>query len=229
MSATGEATSLQTLFAWPKQAVVGRPLPKTKIYEHARPSAALRALFVAQVEQITWACKLAPESVNLPAKPGVPEIEVFHIVLKTPTLDTAVARCIDRAIPYPILFELSFAGQIQAMAAYKRPSEADPAQWVLSDYFATGWVPEAAPRAPLPMALDLTALYEQLLRALVPLRARPTESLRDQIDRLALLRKAQSAERTLSARMAREKQFSRKVEFNAQLRTIRNQLDALSR
>lgn len=229
MRAAGESVSGQALFAWPKQAAVGRPLSKAKIYEHARPGAALRALFVAQVEQITWAYKLAPESLNLPAKPGVPEIEVFEIALKTPNLDSAVARCIDRAIPYPILFELSFAGRVQAMAAFKRPSEADAAQWVVSDYFASDWIPEATPRSPLPMALDLATLYEQLLRPLIPLRPRPAEGLREQIDRLATLRKTQAAERALAARMEREKQFNRKVELNAQLRTIRNQLDALSR
>jgi D-alanyl-D-alanine carboxypeptidase len=64
----------RALFAWPAQATVARPVAKTKIYAHAKPAAALRALFVEQVESITWAYKLAPETINLPAKPDVPEI-----------------------------------------------------------------------------------------------------------------------------------------------------------
>jgi Domain of unknown function (DUF4391) len=76
-------------------------MPKSKIYLHGKPNAALRALFVAQVESITWAYKLAPETINLPAKPDVPEIEVFEIALKTPDLSHAVLRCIDKAIPFP--------------------------------------------------------------------------------------------------------------------------------
>ena len=38
------------LFAWPSQAAVARPVAKAKIYAHAKPTAALRALFVEQVE-----------------------------------------------------------------------------------------------------------------------------------------------------------------------------------
>ena len=39
----------------------------------------MKDLFVAQVEQIVWQYKLAPETINLPATPGVPEIQVFGI------------------------------------------------------------------------------------------------------------------------------------------------------
>jgi Domain of unknown function (DUF4391) len=82
------------LFTWPLQTSVARPVAKAKIYAHAKPTAALRALFVEQVESITWACKLAPETINLPAKPDVPEIEVFEIALKLPDLNHAVLRCL---------------------------------------------------------------------------------------------------------------------------------------
>jgi hypothetical protein len=58
------------LFNFPPQAQVGRVLPKSKIYEHGRISTALRERFVKQVEQITWQYKLAPETINLPARAG---------------------------------------------------------------------------------------------------------------------------------------------------------------
>ncbi|MGZ8913841.1 MAG: DUF4391 domain-containing protein [Methylobacter sp.] len=98
---------LSSLFAYPKQAQFGRVLPKSKLYEHASPSPALKALFVEQVEQIVWQYKLAPETINLPAKPAVPEIQIFDITLKTPELDHDVLRCIDKAIPYPTLRDRS--------------------------------------------------------------------------------------------------------------------------
>lgn len=217
------------LFAWPSRAAVTRVLPKTKVYEHGRPGSALRGLFVAQVEQIMWAYKLAPETINLSRGLGVPEIEVFQVVLKVPVLDDAVLRCIDRAIPFPLLFELRFEGRSKAVAAYKRPSEVDPAQWVLGDYFSGPWQDDALSRTNLPLALDLTALYHQLLRTYLPIVARPRESLRDQMDRLTELRTTQAASRKLATQLAQEKQFNRKVELNARLRTIRHQLDNLSR
>ena len=215
-------------FAWPAQAAVNRPVPKTKIYAHAKPTAALRALFVEQVESITWAYKLAPETINLPAKPDVPEIEVFEIALKLPDVSHSVLRCIDKAIPFPILFVLRHDGRSQAIAAYKRPSDAASGQWVLGDYHAAPWQKDDAPRAALPVALDLQGLYEQLVRQHLAIPARPAESLRDQLDRLAHLSAKQTAATKLEARLAQEKQFNRKIEINAQLRAVRTELHALS-
>ena len=89
------------LFAYPRQAEFGRTLPKNKIYEHSGANTRLKGLFVEQVEQIVWRYKLAPETINLAAKPGVPEIQVFAIQLKTPELHRDVLRCIDGAVQFP--------------------------------------------------------------------------------------------------------------------------------
>ena len=218
----------QALFTYPPQAALNRVLPKSKIYEHARPTGAVRALFVSQVEQVTWACKLAPETINLPARPGVPEIEIFDITLKTARLDNTVLKCIDKAIPFPILFQLRYQNRIQPIAAYKRPSEADGSQWVISDYFAAPWQAANTATPALPIALDLRGLYEQLLRPLMPIPPRPGESLRDQIERATQWRSKQTESSKLAARMEREKQFNRKVELNAQLRNIRKELNSLT-
>lgn len=231
MSATLDAppvTSSVALFAWPSKAVVARPVAKAKIYAHAKPTAALRALFVDQVESITWAYKLAPETINLPAKPDVPEIEVFEIALKLPDVNHSVLRCIDKAIPFPILFVLRYDGHSQPVAAYKRPSDAASGQWVVGDYHAAPWQKDGVACPGLPVALDLQGLYEQLLRQHLVVPARAGESLRDQLDRLSLLSAKQVAAAKLETRLAQEKQFNRKVEINAQLRTIRTELDALA-
>ena len=221
-------TTAHALFAWPAKAAVSRPVAKAKIYAHAKPSAALRALFVEQIESITWAYKLAPESINLPAKPEVPEIEVFEIALKLPDVSHSVLRCIDKAIPFPILFVLRHDGKSRPIAAYKRPSEAASGQWVLGDYHAAPWQPDDLPCHGLPVALDLQGLYEQLLRQHLAMPARTGETLRDQLDRLTQLQAKQAAAAKLETQLAHERQFNRKVEINAQLRTIRSELHALA-
>jgi len=216
------------LFSWPSQAAVSRSVAKAKIYAHGKPSSALRALFVEQIESITWAYKLSPESTNLPAKPDVPEIEVFEIALKLPDVSHSVLRCIDKAIPFPILFVLRHAGQSQPVAAYKRPSEAASGQWVLGDYHAGPWQNDSSTRPGLPVSLDLQGLYEKILRQHLAVPPRAGESLRDQLDRLSLLAAKQVVATKLESRLSQEKQFNRKVEINAQLRRIRDELDALT-
>lgn len=251
-----------TLFAWPKQAAFGRVVPKSKIYEHATASAALRERFVQQVEQISWAYKLAPETVNLPATPAVAEIQVFRLGLKGTSLDHEVLKAIDRAIPFPLIFELVQGGRAKLVAAYKRPAQnpgstADISHWVLSSYFETDWQLESSPRPPLPVALDMAGLYEQLLSPLVQGRvASATEDLRTppsqirdgaaagyavgtpatQPERLTLERRIELAEaiaaqqtqiERIKARLGREKQFNKRVAINTELRDAKQELQRL--
>ena len=217
------------LFDYPKSAAFGRVLPKSKIYEHASPSTAVKNLFVRQVEQITWQFKLAPETVNLKGAPSVPEIQIFSITLKTGELKYDVLQCIDRAIPFPILFELRYEGKTQAVAAFKRPSDADKSKWVVSDYFSSPWLPADVPREPMPMALDLAALYEQLLRRLIPLAPRAGEGLAALVERTNQVGSKQREVDQTQARLNKEKQFNRKVEINAQLRQLKSELEEISR
>lgn len=215
------------MFAYPKQASFGKVLPKSKIYQHARPTKRVQQLFVDQVSRIIWQYKLSPETTNLPARAGVPEIQIFTISLKTEELDENVLRCIDKAISFPILYEVTFEDRIKEMAAYKRPSEADSAKWVVGDYFASDWQPVDSGRSPLPVSLDLAGLYEKVLRRLMPLPARNGESLKAHAERLAMIRSKERECDKLEARVNRERQFNRKVELNAELRKIKNELESL--
>jgi len=215
--------------SYPKQATFGRNLPKNKIYEHSGANTRLKDLFIEQVEQIIWQYKLAPETINLPAKPGVPEVQVFAIQIKTPDLHLDVLRCIDGAVQFPILFELSFDGQTQVVAAYKRPNEADASRWLLSDYFTTAWLPSNTERAPMPIALDLSGLYQQVLQRLIPLPARQRESLADLVTRVEQIASKQRDVEKMAGKLAKEKQFNRKVEINGTLRHLKDELEQLSR
>lgn len=229
MSQPTSLASNGTLIDYPKQATFDRNLPKSKIYEHSGANTQLKKLFVEQVEQIVWQYKLAPETINLPAKPGVSEIQVFAIRLKTAELDLEVLRCIDGAVQFPVVFELSFAGQTQVVAAYKRPNRSDASRWMRSEYFASGWLPSTVERVAMPVALDLGGLYEQVLQRLIPLAARKDESLSDLVDRVEQVESKQREVKKTASKLAKEKQFNRKVAINATLRQLKIELEHLSR
>ena len=215
------------LITYPAQAAFGRTLPKSKIYEHSHASARLKDLFVKQVEQITWQYKLAPETIKLAARPAVPEIQVFSLQLKVTELHRDVLRCIDEVVQFPVIFELAFQGRTQVIAAYKRQNGADSSRWVLSDYFATDWLPSGSQRVSLPVALHLGGLYEHILSALIPLAARPQESLASLVERTSKVQTIRRVlERTVS-QLEKEKQFNRKVEVNAKVRELKSDLSRL--
>jgi hypothetical protein len=220
-------------FDYPKAAGFGRVVPKSRIYEHAGVSTALRDLFVTQVDQIVWKYKLAPETTNLAATKAVSEIQVFGISLRTGKLDEEVLRAIDRAIPFPLIFELTWSGKRKAVAAFKRPSEADAAKWVVSDYFETDWAPDDAPRRPLPVALNLGGLYDAILTALMPevaVGGEPAvEDIQTRVARMEVIRAKTREVDRMKARLAREKQFNKRVAINAELRAARQELERLTR
>ncbi len=105
------------MFDFPKQAELNRLLSRNKVYEFARPSRAVRDRFVRQIGEIVWKYKLAPETINLPARQGIEEIQVFAIALKTRELTAAALRpvllTIDKAIPSPVFLPAHFRGARQ--------------------------------------------------------------------------------------------------------------------
>ena len=159
----------------------------------------------------------------------MPEIEIFSLELKTPDVSEDVLRCIDKAIPLPIFYNLSFEGRIKTVAAYKRPSDADASRWVVDAYFASPWLAADGERSALPVAVDMAGLYEQMLRRLMPFPARSGESLKDHVERLTQLRGKQNEYTKLEAHLLKEKQFNRKVELNTKLRTLKTELKTLAR
>ncbi|MBV1824984.1 DUF4391 domain-containing protein [Komagataeibacter oboediens] len=215
-------------FDYPRAAAFGRVLPKTKIYEHAGANTALKDLFVTQVDQIVWKFKLAPETTNLAATRAVSEIQVFGVSLRTNKLDDEVLRAIDRAIPFPLIFELTWSGKRRAVAAFKRPSEADAARWVISEYFATDWAPNDAPREPLPVALNLGGLYDAILTAMIPVAKAADEDIQTLVARMEVIRTKTRELDRIKTRLAHEKQFNKRVAINAELRVARQELELLS-
>jgi hypothetical protein len=215
------------LFAYPTNAVFNRVIPKTKFYEHANPSPTLKAKFVSDISQIVWSYKLSPETINLATSVGVQEIQVFTITLKADSIDPSVLIAIDRSIPSPIVFELHRAKDAKTVAAYKRPSEAGGNCWVVGDYFDTAWVDPDSIRTNLPLALNMGNLYEQFLTAIAPMNSRSGETIQEFCARYTAIRAKQSEKRKLEAKIKSEKQFTRKVDFNAALRQIEIEISAL--
>jgi hypothetical protein len=217
-----------TLFEYPAKASFGRILPKNKIYKNASLTVAQKDLFVQQVESIVWKYKLAPETINLPSTRSVQEIQIFHIALKQGELKKDVLRCIDKAIPLPIMFELYYGGKCKAIACYKRPNEADSSKWVISDYVETGWLTENTPRSAMPVALDLGKLYEALLSPLIPYPTMNNESMAQRMERIETIRAKQRELEKAESRLNREKQFNRKVEINAEIRAMQRDIERLA-
>ena len=219
-----------SVYQFPTKALVNRNIPKTKFYEHASISRAVKDGFVSQIQQITWAYKLSPETTNLASVKGLFEIQVFNIQLKTPELTEGVLLSIDKAIPHPIFYQLFFEDKMRVAMAYKRMNESDETKWLIEQYLSSPWLTISEVeqlKTPLPIALNLGGLYEQMLKALMPIPANEGENIKAQTERLSLITQKQKEIAQLESKMRNEKQFNRKVEMNNQLKTLQQQLEQL--
>jgi hypothetical protein len=220
---------MSALFTFPKAAVFGRILAKSKIYAHATPTARVKELFVKEVEKIIWSYKLSPGTINLAASNGIQEIQVFSMLLRTGELSQEVLHTIDKTIPSPILFELKYGGKIKYAASYKRPSEVDKSKWVVSSYFHSDWMKEDGAAIELPLVLNMGALYQSLLTRLSPLPLRQGEQLGDLVSRVDLLRVKEREAEKVESWIKKEKQFNRRVELNRTLNALKQEIDNLKR
>ncbi|WP_135611466.1 DUF4391 domain-containing protein [Methanococcoides sp. AM1] len=218
---------MSILYDFPKRAVFGRMLSKTKIYEHSTPSSKVKELFTKEVEKMTWAYKLSPATLNLPVSEGVHEIQVITIILKTGTLAEEVLQTIDKAIPSPILFHLSYKDKSKYVAAYKRPSEADKNKWIISSYFKTEWINDSSDKVKLPVVLNMGALYQSFLKAIIPLPFKKNESLDELVARIDNVCIKERNATKIEYRMKKEKQFNRRVEMNGSLNELKQEIEEL--
>ena len=208
------------MFIYPAKGEYNRTIPKVKIYAGAEPSKSVKARFVSQIGEIVWKYKLSPETTNLAARDGFTEIQVFEIILREPDLDSTVLFAIDKAIPYPILYRLLYEGRVKRVAACKRPAADSSGKWVTETYFETDWTNDMVPDMPLPVALDMKSLYDQMLFAYIDLQPRAGETLGALVERIKMIRKCRLDLRSLEGKIKSEKQFNRKVELNAWVREL---------
>lgn len=214
------------LYRWPEAAKFGRRIPKEKLYEQGTVSTSTRERFVTEVARITWAYKLAQGTIHLPDNESVPEIQVIRIDAKDSDVSENVLAAIDKAIPSPIIFELTRSAtgdeQVRMVAAHKQPGSNSPK---ISQYFSTGWLAADVHRQPLPTAISLPALYAALLEPLIDIEVRPGEAMSEVADRLKEIGKLEREIAALCRKIKNEKQLNRKIELRKVLMTKESELE----
>lgn len=217
---------IDVLYEWPVAARFGARIPKERFYERTANSSAIREKFIAEVQRINWAYKLAEETINLLALPEVPEIEVLQLDAKASDIGGLVLASIDKAIPNPVIFEIhrddADGRAVRMAAAYKPVGSGSPRP---SAYFSTGWMRADSRRVPMPTAITMPALYSALVTPLTPIAARPGERASELAGRLDAIRKLEHKISFLERKLRSEPQLNRKMELRRELQTKQSDLE----
>lgn len=212
------------MFGFPVSTEFNKRIPKQKFYENIEISPAVKRIFVEQIHIIYWRNKLAAATLNLAAGDAVTEIEIFEVKLNTPQLDEAVLRQIDKAIPYHILFVLTYEGKAQAWIGYKEATSGGNT-FKVNRYYHTEWMPENELQFSVD-GLNMDAVYESLVRQIAGerLQALSHESLKESVGRDEERRRLEKQIAALENKLHKEKQLNRKMELNAELKRLKKEL-----
>ena len=214
------------MFSFPVSTEFNKRIPKQKFYENLAGAASLKKAFAEQIKTIYWRNKLSVATLAIDKGEAVDEIEVLELKLSKPFVDEAVLRQIDKAIPYHILFVLTYEGKEQAWIGYKEASAGGT--FKVSRYYHTDWAAEEELKLTVD-GLNMDAVYESLVRQIAGerLQAAPHESLKESVGRDEERRRLEKQIAALENAMRKEKQLNRKMELNAELKKLRKELEKL--
>lgn len=214
------------MFGFPISTDFGRRIPKQKFYEHIDISAQLKRDFIDQIQTINWNNKLATTTLNIAAGESVTEIEVFEIRLHTPHCNEVILRQIDKAIPYHILFVLTFEGKAQAWIGYKEATATGNNAFKIGRYYHTDWLPEDELQFHVE-GLSVDSVYENLVRQVAGdrLQTDTGEELQVSIERDEHRHQLEKQIAALEKKLKKEKQLNRRMEINNQIKKIKIQFN----
>lgn len=198
----------------PRSTEVNRRVAKEKLYANATLIASTKDMIKDQIESVVWRNKLADSTLSVSAGETVKEIQIFEIVLRQKALDKRILPAIAKAIPYKILFVLTFGGEAQAWM------EASGA------FYKTDWFPLEGFTLRFE-GLNLDAIYENLARQIAGGRLDAEDDIARAVERDKQRQKLERDIAAIEKKLLREKQFNKQVELNGELKRLRVELEML--
>jgi len=150
--------------------------------------------------------------VGVAAGETVKEIQVFEVALRQRGLDKNVLPAIAKAIPYKILFVLTFGDEAQA--------------WMEASgtFYNTGWFSLVGLTLKFE-GLNLDTVYENLVRQIAGGRLDAERGITEAVERDKRRQKLEREIAALEKKVQREQQFNKQVELNGELRKLRAALE----
>jgi hypothetical protein len=235
----------------PATAMLEKRVPKTLLLEHGAPTPADKRQINEGIEQLIWVAALKPTTIGVAEYRDelreVLEIAVLRLTLRATAKAGRLIELVHRAVPYPVLLIAEQGSSVGLSAAHKRWSHAEAGKTVLEGDVATvEWDSEQdAERWPgfcdaLALGqqprISLQALYQGWIDTLMALQAAhvtgafamPTNAGKAEQRREALQESARLDKEIarLRATAAKEKQMSRRVDLNLELKRLEAALAA---
>jgi len=199
----------------PESAKVNKFIPKTQFYNRVFITKKLKDDFINKVQKIVWKYKLAEDTINIKKTEKVEEIQIFDIELKEKTILKNILQIIDKVIPYPILFIINFQDEKQYAVSLKESN-------TINGYYFSEWNEE--------IDFDFTGaslekVYQKIIKKFIKGIKEEKKDFNDIIEEDNKVKNLKSDIQILGNKLAKEKQFNRKVEINKELLKQKQKLE----
>ena len=217
------------MFDLPKSTLVKNVVPKNSFDDYT--NAQLRRLLTDQVLRITWLHSLSHETINLKGN-DIEEIQVFHIELKDRVEIPKLLEMMNRAIPYHIVFVISYADEVYLSASMKHPHPTRANIDVVSDTATTDWMKREAMPYQFELMNSLDVVFNRFFLQLKDYVVdEDTHVKNEELERVIQLKKEiESLEvqiERVKKRVHRTTQANRQLEVYRELRGLEKRLEGL--
>lgn len=226
----------------PASCFIGNTIYKKLFYENADLSTSDKSLFTDVIGKITWVYCLKSETINIPPfKDQVrdyPEVEVIEVNINKDYRLKRIAEILMRTIPYPMLLIFKWEDKKQLYVAHQRISQSDSSKNTIEEFISTDWIHNDRV---LFEKLDIRqmrftnffALYSDIVDAISIYKMSDVIADNASItgaEARELLTQIEDIEgqiTSLRARLKKESQFNRRMEFNIQIKRLTNKKNEL--
>ncbi|ARV07588.1 hypothetical protein BTO04_13200 [Polaribacter sp. SA4-10] len=212
-------------FQLPSQTIKDKSIPKKAFYEYT--TSKQKQLFIDVVDKIKWQYKLASDTINLEGI-EVQEIQVFEINLKQKKNIESVLPIIEKAIPYHIIFMISFNDEVMLYTSQKHAHPVNENNSVVDWIFKTDWFNRSLRKYTINLKESLDKIFSDFCFQLSN-NSDPgsKKNLKELIEKEQKIQELKNQIIRLEAQIKRTKQFNRKQPLNGTLNQLKIELKSI--
>jgi hypothetical protein len=204
------------MFHLPPSTKVQKVVPKNAFDNYTNSKQ--KKAFADNVLRITWANKIATDTVNL-QRNDIQEIQVFKIELKEKLFIKEILSIIDKAIPYPIIFWIEFQDEFYISTAAKHPNPKDENQAVIDYVFTTDWKLKEENPYQISLKNNIDWVFKNFCEQLKDNQVK-TKTLTELVSTHKEKENLDKKITRLQSEIYKCRQFNKKVELNIKLKAL---------
>jgi hypothetical protein len=213
------------VFDLPYSTEVNKVIPKNAFETYCNSKQ--KKQFTELIQKITWLNKLSDETTNLNSI-EIKEIQIFHFELKSKQKIDSLITLVDRAIPYPIVFIISFENEYYISTSKKHNHPLNQDNAIIDWRFESEWILKDENKFNFNLKKNLDEVFFDFCNQLVNQGKHKLKTIDEVVEYDKNVSSISREIEKLTTAIKNCKQFNKKVELNIQLKRAQQKLSEVT-